>query len=103
MKTVIIPVSKNAHHTQLPATPFCRTMSVTRLGVSTENVVATMEKPRRYQGIFLPERKYSAESLLALLVTQTPKIRVTMKERATMIQSIDGDHRRYGIPWPSAK
>jgi hypothetical protein len=36
-------------------------MSVTKFGVSVENVVATMEIPSSHQGIFLPERKYSLE------------------------------------------
>ena len=31
----------------MPATPGVRTVSVTRLGVSVEKVVATMEMPRR--------------------------------------------------------
>ena len=44
-KTVTIPPIRNAHQAQLPATPFWRTMSVTRLGVSVEKVVATMEVP----------------------------------------------------------
>jgi hypothetical protein len=54
-----MPVSKNAHHNQLPLTPFLRTMSATRLGVSAEKVVATMEMPRTHQLICLPARKYS--------------------------------------------
>ena len=57
--TVNIPVNKNAHHVQLPATPFCLTMSETKLGVSAENVVATIDTPNNHQGIFLPERKNS--------------------------------------------
>jgi len=52
-----MPVSRNAHQTQLPDTPFKRTMSVTKLGVSVEKVVATIETPRSHQGIERPERK----------------------------------------------
>ena len=59
--TVNMPVNKNAHHTQFPATPFLRTMSVTRFGVSAENVVATMEIPSSHQGMLRPERKNSVE------------------------------------------
>src|SRR5690606_610375 len=61
--TVIIPVSRKTHQAQFPLTPFCRSMSVTRLGVSVENVVATIEIPNNHQGIFLPDKKYSAELL----------------------------------------
>ena len=40
-----MPVSRNAHHTQLLATPFSRTRLVTRFGVSVLKVVATIETP----------------------------------------------------------
>ena len=60
-----MPVSKNAHHTQFPETPFFLTMSVTRFGVSAENVVATILTPNNHQGIFLPERKNSLAFLPA--------------------------------------
>ena len=53
------PVSVNAHQTQLPATPFRRTMSVTRLGVSLLNVVATIDSPASHQGTARPETKNS--------------------------------------------
>ena len=58
-KTVAIPVRTNAHHTQFPATPFRLTMSVTRLGVSLLNVVATIESPASHQGTARPEAKNS--------------------------------------------
>ena len=54
-----MPVRRNAHHAQFPATPFLRTISVTRLGVSAENVVATIDTPSNHHGMFLPERKNS--------------------------------------------
>ena len=53
------PVSTKAHHTQFPATPLRRTMSVTRLGVSLLNVVATIESPASHQGTERPEAKNS--------------------------------------------
>lgn len=56
-KTVSIPVNKNAHQAQFPATPPFRTISVTKLGVSAEKVVATMEIPSNHQGIFLSPKK----------------------------------------------
>jgi hypothetical protein len=57
MNTVSIPVSRNAHHTQLPETPLLRTMSVTRFGVSHEKVQATIEMPSSHHGIVRPPRK----------------------------------------------
>ena len=59
METVSIPVSRNAHQFQFLATPPSRTNPVTRLGVSAEKVVATIETPSSHQGIFRPERKNS--------------------------------------------
>jgi hypothetical protein len=34
---------------------------VTKLGVSVENVLATIETPNNHHGTFLPERKNSVE------------------------------------------
>ena len=59
--TVKRPVKRNAHHTQFPETPLFLTISVTKLGVSVENVVATIEIPNNHQGMFLPDKKYSLE------------------------------------------
>src|SRR5688572_13835516 len=55
-----MPVRRNAHHTQLPATPPVRTISVTRLGVSVLNVVATIDTPMSHQGAARPDVKNSA-------------------------------------------
>ena len=68
-KTVSMPVSRKTHQVQLPETPVFRTMSVTRLGVSAEKVVATMDTPNSHQGMFLPERKNSDELLPELEIT----------------------------------
>ena len=54
-----MPVSRNAHHTQLLATPFSRTRLVTRFGVSVLNVVATIEPPISHHGAARPEVKNS--------------------------------------------
>ena len=35
------------------------TISVTKFGVSVENVVATIDKPKSHHGILLPDKKYS--------------------------------------------
>ncbi|CAI8201264.1 MAG: Uncharacterised protein [Flavobacteriaceae bacterium] len=64
-KTVKRPVSRKAHQTQFPETPDERTISVTRLGVSVEKVVATIENPSSHQGILRPDKKYSELLLLA--------------------------------------
>ena len=55
-----MPVSRNDHQSQLSATPFSRTMLVTRFGVSVENVVATMETPTSHHGAARPDVKNSA-------------------------------------------
>src|SRR5438105_13760807 len=55
-----MPVSRNAHHSQLFATPCSRTRFVTRLGVSVENVVATIEIPISHQDAARPDVKNSA-------------------------------------------
>src|SRR5690606_13732574 len=71
-KTVNMPVSRKAHQTQLPATPFLRTMSVTRLGVSVEKVVATIDMPSNHHGMWRPDRKKDAESLPAWRAANKP-------------------------------
>ena len=55
-----MPVSRNAHQSQLPATPLVRTMFVTRFGVSVLNVVATMDTPMSHHGAARPDVKNSA-------------------------------------------
>ena len=60
--TVKIPVSTNAHHCQLPATPYCRTCCVTQFGVSELNVVATIDNPASHHGTDRPEAKNSEVS-----------------------------------------
>src|SRR5256885_1322095 len=55
-----MPVKTNPPHTQLPATPVRRTMSVTRFGVSLEKVVATIDNPASHHGTERPDAKKSA-------------------------------------------
>jgi hypothetical protein len=76
---VSIPVRRNAHQTQFPETPFWRTMSVTRFGVSVENVVATMETPSSHQGMDRPERKYCPVSRPARRAAHSPMARAAAK------------------------
>jgi hypothetical protein len=52
---------------------------VTKLGVSVEKVVATIDRPSSHQGMVLPERKNSPESLPDFLDTQMPINRVMEK------------------------
>ena len=63
-------------------------MSVTRLGVSAENVVATIEIPNNHQGIFLPDKKNSVIFLPDFLETITPIRREKTKNEAIISQSI---------------
>src|SRR6476646_3578010 len=58
-KTVETPVSTNAHHCQLPATPYCRTCCVTQFGVSLLKVVATIDSPASHHGTERPDAKNS--------------------------------------------
>src|SRR3954466_6557858 len=64
-----MPVSRNDHQTQFPATPLRRTMSVTRFGVSLLNVVATIERPASHHGTERPEAKNSVVFFPARLPT----------------------------------
>ena len=74
-----MPVSKKDHQTQFPDTPFCRTRSVTRLGVSVEKVVATMLTPKSHQGIFRPARKNDFVSFPECFEAQSPTSNETAK------------------------
>jgi hypothetical protein len=65
-----------------------RTISVTRLGVSVEKVVATIETPRSHHGIRRPERKKSAELRLARLETTIPITSEIAKNSNIITQSI---------------
>jgi hypothetical protein len=95
MKTVSIPVRRNAHHSQLPATPLFRTMSVTKFGVSVEKVVATIEMPSSHQGICLPARKNSALFEPARFEKIIPTARITMRKTMTIDQSIQFSAIKY--------
>jgi hypothetical protein len=79
IKTVRSPVIKNDHHIQFAETPSFLTISVTKFGVSGENVAATIEIPNNHQGIFFPEKKYSAELFPDCFETYIPINRVIAK------------------------
>jgi hypothetical protein len=87
MNTVTIPVIKKAHQAQFLATPFSRTMPVTRLGVSAENVQATMDIPNNHQGIPRPPKKNSEVSFPAVREAIHPMDRTIIKNTKTIDQS----------------
>src|SRR5210317_1119311 len=87
MKTVTIPVIRNAHQAQFLATPFSRTMPVTRFGVSAEKVHATIEIPNSHQGIPRPPKKNSEVSFPAVLEAIQPMDRTIIKNIKTIDQS----------------
>src|SRR5713226_7129427 len=82
-----MPVSRNDHHSQLLATPFSRTILVTRFGVSVLKVVATIDTPISHHGAERPEVKNSAVLLPALLASNTAGANEIAIEITTMIQS----------------
>src|SRR6266702_6223075 len=83
-----MPVSVKAHHCQLPATPSLRTMSVTRLGVSLANVVATMDNPASHHGTARPDTKNSEVLLPARLPKKSAGEKQSSSVRTTMTQSM---------------
>ncbi len=56
-KVVNIPPASKFHHNQFPEIPLMAIRSVTHKGVSAANVVATIQTPAMYHGIFLPPKK----------------------------------------------
>lgn len=82
-----MPVGRKAHQAQLLATPPWRTRSVTRLGVSVLNVVATIDTPMSHHGAAWPEAKNSDVLRPALRASHTAGANDTASEAATMSQS----------------
>src|SRR5919108_825848 len=85
--TVETPVSTNAHHCQLPATPYWRTCCVTQFGVSLLKVVATIDRPASHQGTDRPEAKNSEVFLPARRPKNSPGTKQTSTHRTATIQS----------------
>src|SRR5215813_13555763 len=85
--TVATPLSTNAHHCQLPATPYWRTCCVTQLGVSLLNVVATIESPASHQGTERPDAKNSAVFFPASLPKKSAGKKQMTRVTATIAQS----------------
>src|SRR5947209_7513598 len=83
-KTVETPVSTNAHHCQLPATPYCRTCCVTQLGVSLLKVVATIERPASHHGTERPDAKNS----VVFFPARRPKNRAGAKQTRSVARTI---------------
>src|SRR5438105_2012408 len=84
-----MPVSRNDHHAQLPATPAfpARTKFVTRFGVSVLNVVATIETPMSHHGAARPEVKNSDVLRPARRAITMAGMNETTIETRTMDQS----------------
>src|SRR5687767_8526321 len=82
-----MPLITKLHHTQLPETPLVPTSPATASGVSTANVVATIDVPASHHGSERPERKYSLTFLPARRVYASPIAAESAKYAATMIQS----------------
>ena len=76
-----------AHQHQLPETPWRRTMSVTRLGVSLLKVVATMDSPASHHGTDRPETKNSAVFFPARFPKNNAGTKQRSSEAATINQS----------------
>src|SRR3954462_985677 len=85
--TVDTPVSTNAHHCQLPATPYCRTCCVTQFGVSLLNVVATIDSPASHHGTERPDTKNSDVFLPARLPKNSAGRKQIRMEARAMTQS----------------
>ena len=64
-------------------------MLATKLGVSAENVVATIDVPSNHHGIFLPDRKYSVEFFPDLFVNSIPIAIKMAKKEKIITQSIN--------------
>jgi hypothetical protein len=82
------PVSKNAHHAQLPLMPSFRMSSVKRLALSVDVEAAITETPMSHHGMERPERKNSfvlEEPFRAVSIGMASRI---TKNTAMMIQSM---------------
>ena len=82
-----MPVRRNAHHAQLPATPRSRTKFVTRLGVSVLKVVATSDTPTSHHGAARPDVKNSAVLRPARFASTSAGTYDRPIDAATMTQS----------------
>ena len=83
-----MPVSRKLHQSQFSATPLCRTMLVTRFGVSVLKVVATIEIPTSHQGAARPDVKNSLVLSLARRQKNSAGIKLTAIDVAIITQSI---------------
>src|SRR3954454_22727524 len=86
--TVATPLNTNAHHCQLPATPYWRTCCVTQFGVSLLKVVATIERPASHHGTERPEAKNSEVLLPARLPKKSAGTKQMSSVSEMMSQSI---------------
>src|SRR5215207_6255510 len=101
-----MPVSRNAHQTQFPATPLVRTMFVTRFGVSVLNVVATIDTPMSHQGAARPDVKNSDVLDPARRASTIAGMKDTTMDTATIhlskfVRRMKGGFSGYG--WPLSR
>src|SRR5689334_15951361 len=82
-----MPVSRNDHHAQFPATPPSRTKFVTRFGVSVLNVVATIDTPMSHHGAARPDVKNSDVLRPARRMSTSAGMNEMTMEMPTMTQS----------------
>ncbi len=75
------------HQSQFPATPYLATSSVTASGVSTANVVATIDVPASHQGSDRPPTKNSVIDEPARRDIAIPIAVANRKYRAIIAQS----------------
>src|SRR3954454_749001 len=92
-----MPVSRNAHHAQLFATPCSRTRLVTRFGVSVLKVVATIDTPINHHGAARPEAKNSAVLRPARRAIHNAGMKDATIDTMTIAQSKDVS--RTGYMW----
>ena len=76
------------HHSQFWDTPLVLTKSVTRFGVSVENVVATIDVPISHHGADRPEAKNSLVPRPARLAKKIAGANAAVRHAAITIQSI---------------
>ena len=79
------PVSRNAHHTQLPPIPSRRMISVKRLAELVDVVAATIDTPISHHGIEPADLKYSDESFDRALSEASAGIATSATKNAAMI------------------
>jgi hypothetical protein len=79
--------SQDGDHSQLSDTPFSGTIFMTRLGMSVEKVVATIETPTSHHGAARPDVKNSAVLFPARFAKKIAGRKDTTTDAPMMLQS----------------